>query len=142
MNKVKIMKYLHAFIMATLLALTFSQPVAAGVYKCKNDSGKTEYSDKPCKNGKNEKLAIKKAPQNPNKVDIYITSWCGYCKKAMAYLKKNKIPFKKYDIEKNIAAKHKKQKLAPSYSGVPLTVINGTLIKGFSPESFDEALIK
>lgn len=139
------MKYLQTIIVLAFFSLSISQAAMAEIYKCKNEIGKTSYSDKPCEGDNNETLTIKKTPdipKNPNEVEIYITSWCGYCKKAMSYLKEKKIPFKKYDIEKSPSAERRKQKLDPNYSGVPLTVINGKLIKGFSAEEFDAELIE
>lgn len=58
----------------------------------------------------------------------------------MAYLRSNGIAFNAYDIEKNARAKARKQKLDPAYSGIPLTVINGKVLKGFSASRFGNAL--
>ena len=117
----------------------------AEIYKCKTEQGKTEYSNQPCDKGDNKILAIKKttyiAPAKPT-VEIYIAQWCAYCKKAMAYLNEHQIPFTKYDIEKDIQAQQKKKQLAPNYSGIPLTVIDGKLIKGFSTQHFDNTFAK
>jgi len=139
------MKYRQTLII--ILGLTFSQTIIAEIYKCKTEQGKTEYSNQPCENGDNKILATKKTtdttdtPVTPTqpKVEIYMTQWCAYCKKAIAYLNEHKIPFKKYDIEKNLQAQQKKKQLAPNYSGIPLTVIDGQLIKGFSIQSYDKA---
>ena len=40
-----------------------------------------------------------------SKVIMYATDWCGYCKKARRYFRKNGISFTEYDIEKDAAAK-------------------------------------
>lgn len=73
-------------------------------------------------------------------VDIYVTSWCPYCRKAVAYLESQGISYNKYDIEKDEEAAARKSLLAPGYSGIPLAVINGQIIKGYSRESYEEAL--
>ena len=135
----------------TLLSLQFAGSVSAAIYKCKTASGETVYSSKKCI-GKSEgftlnkennielqALALERNASKPS-VDIYITSWCPYCKKAMAYLRSKNIAFNAYDIEKNARAKSKKRKLDPGYSGVPLTVINGKILKGFSASRFEKAL--
>ena len=123
-------------------------PASAAIYKCKTASGQTIYSSKKCE-GSSSVLSLKKektVEQTLNKeltkpsVDIYITSWCPYCKKAMAYLRSNNIPFNSYNIENDADAKSRKQKIAPGYAGVPLTVINGQILKGFSSSRFDKAL--
>lgn len=73
-------------------------------------------------------------------VDIYVTEWCPYCRQAIAYLRANGIAFNRYDIEKDTAAASRKKRLAPSYSGVPLAVINGKIVKGYTKEAYEEAL--
>lgn len=78
--------------------------------------------------------------RSDNVVDIYVTSWCPYCRKAVAYLKSQGIKFNKYDIEKDPEAAARKKVLAPGYSGIPLAVINGRILKGFSRERYAAAL--
>ena len=73
-------------------------------------------------------------------VDIYVTSWCPYCKKAIAYLDAKGVKYNKYDIEKDSSAAARKNALAPNYSGIPLAVIYGKTIKGFSKQRYSAAL--
>ena len=73
-------------------------------------------------------------------VDIYVTSWCPYCKKAIAYLDAKGVKYNKYDIEKDLSAAARKKALAPDYSGIPLAVIYGKTIKGFSRKRYSAAL--
>lgn len=73
------------------------------------------------------------------KVELYTTNWCGYCRAAKSFLKKKGVPYVEYDIEKDRAAKERKRKLSPG-SGVPVAVINGRVINGFSPGSYESAL--
>ncbi len=122
------------------LSLQYTPAVSAAVFKCVSATGKIIYSSKKCV-GNSEAFVLKKEKYvNRPSVDIYITSWCPYCKKAMAYLRSNGIAFNAYDIEKNARAKARKQKLDPAYSGIPLTVINGKVLKGFSASRFGNAL--
>jgi glutaredoxin len=72
-------------------------------------------------------------------VELYITDWCPYCAQAMKFLKANGIPYVAYDIEKDRAAADRKRKLS-ARSGVPLAVINGKKIFGFSEEAYSRAL--
>ncbi|WP_333873369.1 glutaredoxin domain-containing protein [Methylobacter sp.] len=76
------------------------------------------------------------------KVDLYVTSWCPYCKKAIAFMHKNNIAFHEYDIEQDLDAAARKESLDPGYSGIPLAVINGTIIRGFSEAKYQKALVK
>jgi glutaredoxin len=82
------------------------------------------------------------APQHsakPPKVDLYVTSWCKYCKMARNYLRANKVAFNEYDIDKDGRAAKRRQELDPR-PGVPLAVINGQIIVGFSESSYARAL--
>jgi glutaredoxin len=82
------------------------------------------------------------APQQsakPPKVDLYVTSWCKYCKMARNYLRANKVAFNEYDIDKDGRAAKRRQELDPR-PGVPLAVINGQIIVGFSESSYARAL--
>lgn len=72
-------------------------------------------------------------------VELYTTSWCPYCKKAEAFLKANDIAYVNFDIEKDKAAARRKMQL-DSRKGVPLAVIGGKAIYGFSERLYRTAL--
>jgi glutaredoxin len=72
-------------------------------------------------------------------VEMFMTSWCGYCKKAREFFQARGIPITEYDIEADPAAAQRKQEIYAS-PGVPLVVINGTPIQGFSPQAYEQAL--
>jgi glutaredoxin len=74
-----------------------------------------------------------------NKVELYVTSWCPYCKKARQFFKSRGIKYKAYDIEKDAKAAARQRKL-DSRKGVPFAVINGIKIHGYSPENYASAL--
>ncbi len=78
-------------------------------------------------------------PRKDNTVVLYTTSWCGYCKKAIAFFQSRNIPFTEYDIEKDHAAAERRSKLDPR-AGVPFAVVNGQQILGFSPGAYERAL--
>jgi glutaredoxin len=73
-------------------------------------------------------------------VDLYVTSWCGYCKKAREFLRARGVPFTEYDIEQDADAARRKQEIDPR-PGVPLAVINGQVILGFSASTYERALV-
>lgn len=53
-----------------LLAFTFAVPAgAAEVYRCVTENGVVRYSDKPCTDGKVDKLAIENRPTDPAAVE-------------------------------------------------------------------------
>jgi glutaredoxin len=78
--------------------------------------------------------------ENPiPEVELYVTSWCMYCKMAADFLRSKGVPFTSYNIEKDKEAAIRKMRLDPS-PGVPFAVINGFRIHGFSVEGYEKAL--
>ena len=74
-----------------------------------------------------------------HEVDLYVTSWCKYCKKARKYFQSRGIPITEYDIEKDSEAALRKKRL-DSRRGVPFAVINGHRIHGYIPSAYERAL--
>jgi glutaredoxin-like YruB-family protein len=68
-------------------------------------------------------------------VEMYVTDWCGYCKKAQNYMNYKGIPYVAYDIEKDSAARQRHKELGGR--GVPLIIIGSNKMSGFSPESLE-----
>lgn len=68
-------------------------------------------------------------------VILYSAPWCGFCRKAEAYLKSKRVSFVKRDIESNpAAAMELHRKLAAAGlrgGGIPVLDIRGTLVVGF-----------
>lgn len=71
-------------------------------------------------------------------VEIYVTSWCGYCKQALEYMNSRGIPYVAYDIEKDDAARRRHRELGGR--GVPLIVVGSKVMPGFSPELLEDYL--
>ncbi|MBI5888617.1 MAG: glutaredoxin family protein [Deltaproteobacteria bacterium] len=67
------------------------------------------------------------------KIEIFVTSWCPYCKKLLASLDANGIAYTKYDIEKDSNARAVYKSLGGG--GVPLTRIGSTTVRGNNPEA-------
>ncbi len=82
--------------------------------------------------------AMEISQANSEPVVLYSTAWCGYCKKTVAYLEKEKIPFIEYDIEKSVKAKSEYDQL--NGRGVPLVVIDGNIIRGYNPNKISKLL--
>lgn len=81
----------------------------------------------------------KQKKKNTNTVEIYTTSWCRYCKDAIAFLKSKRIKYKKFDIEKDKKAAAKMRK-AGGTGSVPFAIINGEKIYGFSVSRYKRVL--
>ncbi len=160
MNRIRL---LAAF--AALVLVVTAAAAAAGIYKGTDENGVVHFQDTSPAQG-TEAQTVDPAPaftdhapegahqpsstprrKTPErlsrpaaaKVELYTTSWCPYCKKAVDFFRSRGIPFREYDIEKDPAAARRKQQL-DSRSGVPLAVINGKKILGFSPAGYDRAL--
>ena len=79
------------------------------------------------------------APQQQNissgsaTVEVFMTSWCGYCKKMVRFLNEKGIPYTAYDIEKDSAAARTYRELGGS--GVPVVRVGSHVIHGYSPEA-------
>ena len=72
-------------------------------------------------------------------VELYTTSWCPYCKKAVNFFQSRGIPFTEYNIEKDKSAARRKRQMDPR-GGVPFAVVNGQRIRGFSETAYLRAL--
>ena len=133
----------------------------AEIYKWVDSAGNTHFSDKSTAGNNSEQINLdvipasksaptfmqnkpnsaptpKSAPKNKTnkKVVMYSTSWCGYCKKARNYFKKNRISFTEYDVEKLPSRMREFKKLGGT--GYPLIIIGGRKkMMGFSVEGFE-----
>lgn len=85
--------------------------------------------------------AAKKYPQ----IVLFSVSWCPHCKEAKEYFTRNNIPFINRDVEVDDKAM---EELTGKYksNGVPVIVIrpgkDEVVVKGFTPEMFQESLKK
>ncbi|KJS09736.1 MAG: glutaredoxin family protein [Gammaproteobacteria bacterium BRH_c0] len=130
-----------------LAATSLSQ---AQVYKWTDAEGKVHFSDKKPESVVAEELTLevntytqvtfeKSIYDVGPEVVMYATDWCGYCKKARRYFKKNNIAYKEYDIEKNSKARRKYK--AMGATGVPVILVGNKRMNGFSEQRF-ESLFK
>lgn len=78
-------------------------------------------------------------PLEAPSVEIYTTSWCVYCKKAIQFFRSKGIEFAVYDIEKDENAARRMMAFT-SKRAVPFVVINGRGIQGYSEEAYKAAL--
>jgi len=71
-------------------------------------------------------------------VILYGTDWCSNCKMTRAYLRKNRIPFFEYDVEKS--PEGQRQFKALQGNGVPLLLVKNNVLRGFDPQAIQAAL--
>ena len=121
------------------MVLVYSLSHAASIQKWTDDTGKVHYgSSAPtsttAKSIKNASVG------NPvaitEEVFLYATSWCGYCKKARAYMARNGIKYREYDIEKDRFANARYKRLGGR--GIPFLVKGDEVVKGFNTVSYDK----
>ena len=79
------------------------------------------------------------ALQDNPKVELFITTWCPYCKKAEQFFQSRGIPYVAYDVEKDKTAAQRKSQL-DARPGVPFAIINGQPVHGFSEQAYLKAL--
>lgn len=72
------------------------------------------------------------------KVVMYSAAWCGYCKKARAFLRKNRVPFSEYDVETSAKGKRDYQKYGAS--GVPIILVGKQRVQGFDQAALTRLL--
>lgn len=74
-------------------------------------------------------------PSPPDRVVLYKTDWCGVCKVAAEFMRKEGIPFVERDVEKEPGAQQevacKALKAKVRVSGVPVLDVAGELLLGF-----------
>lgn len=79
------------------------------------------------------------------RIVLYSVAWCPHCRETKEYLTKNNIPFINKDVEVDASAM---EELTGKYNstGVPVLVFgsgkNEVVLKGFTPELFQESLKK
>ena len=86
----------------------------------------------------NDQATTMETPSEPE-VELYVTSWCPYCKKASDFFRSRGIPFTEYDIGKDKRAARRHKSLTKE-SGVPFAIINGKAIHGYKKTAYERAL--
>ncbi len=69
-------------------------------------------------------------------VELFVTDWCGYCRKLEEYLDQEKIAYTRYNIETDKSAKKLHASLG---SGVPITRVGKRVFQGYQPEEIAQA---
>jgi len=73
------------------------------------------------------------------RIELYTTSWCGWCKKARAWFQARGIPYTDHDIEADGAALERRLGMGGG-QGVPVAVIEGKVVRGYAPAAYEAAL--
>lgn len=92
-----------------------------------------EAGSSPSRRVAEETSARKTSAANGTGVEIFVTSWCGYCKKMERFLKEHGISYTRYDIEKDENAARIYRELGGS--GVPVVRIGSNVVHGYNPDA-------
>lgn len=144
-NAMMLNSKLTSFLVLLVCMLTVNI-ASAEVYRWYDEYGRVHFSDKASKTTTNSsKLPIRTYNESRDygestwgldeKLIMYATSWCGYCKKARKYLKGKRIPYTEYDIENDSRAKAEYDQLGAP--GVPLFLMGKKQMSGFNEQSFE-----
>ena len=146
-------------ILALLVFVSFSWPAFSQIYKWKDKDGNIIMSTTPPPPGvASEKKEVEKDRPGPKttaavsanpatqdfgfrrpykdvKVIIYVTDWCGICRKARTFLKSLGVNLIEYDVEKDPAQEKERSRKAGGQKGVPVIDVEGTIALGFGANS-------
>jgi len=135
------MKYL--ILLVSLLI--FAESSSAEIYKWTDEKGHIHYSNIKPENQDVIEIEVKISTYENvsyttsevdlgKKVVIFSANWCGACKKAKRYFRRNAIPFTEYDIEKGAKAKSLYKKLGAT--GIPVILVGKKRMNGFTEAGF------
>ena len=139
-----------------ILLFTTGSAFAQSVYSWKDENGVTHFGDRRQNarakviqldainsygadkvESSNEPPTTKPKAKIPTIV-MYSAAWCGVCKKAKAYFRKNKVAFTEYDVD--TSTKGKQFQAKRKSKSVPVFLIDGKEKSGFSTGSFNKLL--
>ena len=72
-------------------------------------------------------------------VVVYTTSWCGFCRKTLAYLDAKGVHYENRDVEGDAGYRDELIRKTGKTS-IPVVEIDGTLIRGYNPKKMDRLL--
>ena len=72
-------------------------------------------------------------------VIVYTTSWCGWCRKTLAFLDQNGVDYENRDIEADDAWREELEEKTGSTS-IPMVEIDGEIVRGYNPARMQQLL--
>lgn len=134
-----------------LSATLFAGSASAGIYRWVDAGGRIVYSDSPPKQGGAKSVRLETnvvaptAPPEPkaaavqgDRVKLYTTTWCGYCKKARAYLRSRNIPFDDIDVETTDRGRREYREMGGN--GVPVIFVGERRMDGYDQGGLQDML--
>ena len=153
------------FLTVIVLLLIFVSPASSEIYKWKDKNGNIVYSDfapsgvaaqkKKFRDDRIERQETKESSHKPESnalkedgpcsdvnVIMYMTSWCGYCKKAKAYINSLGVRLTEHDVDKDRSKNSEMLSKSGGAKGVPLIDVEGVIIRGYVPDAIKTAVEK
>ncbi len=153
------------FLTVIVLSSIFISPASSEIYQWKDKDGNVFYSDSPPpgvdaqkKKFREDKIERPEIKENINKsegnilnenrpysdvrVIMYMTSWCGYCRKAREYINSLGVGLTEYDVDKDRSKNSEMLSKSGGAKGVPLIDVEGVIIKGYVPDAIKTAVEK
>ncbi|MGD8913885.1 MAG: glutaredoxin family protein [Candidatus Thiodiazotropha sp.] len=129
------------------MAITSAIASADAIYKWRDESGTIHFGDRPPVTEESTPVTVKPnvyqsrelitgSGYSAEKVVMYSTKRCGYCKKARQYFKRNAIPYVEYDVETSQKGKRDYKEMGGT--GVPIILVGQRRMNGFSEARFRE----
>ena len=131
------------------LLLLCSYSADAEIYKWIDEQGKVHFTDNPPSNKQAEEVKLKintyssveikplvERLGKANKVVMYSAEWCGICKQAKQYFRKNNIAYVSYDVEKSRTGKIDFKLLGGK--SIPVIIVGNKRMNGFNISKFDK----
>ena len=84
-------------------------------------------------------LPASRRPAAAAEVVVYTTSWCGWCRKTLAWLDERGVAYENRDIEQSDAWRDELLEKTGGVS-IPVVEIDGQLVRGFDPGRMGELL--
>ena len=151
-----------SILIAALILFVYAGTAQAAIYRYTDDQGAVHFVDdiskvpkkysyqlrntKPLKDisvidsgpVSSQRKTIEAPTRQPssiggNGVELFVTSWCGYCKKMERFLKEKGIPYTSHDIENDDNAARTHRELGGG--GVPLVRIGYHVVRGYNPDA-------
>jgi glutaredoxin len=128
--------------------------MAGAIYKWKDANGVVHIGDRPPDASSSQKISVRvntykggtaetrgnTSGSTAQKVVIYTTRRCGYCRKAKAWFAGKGVPYTEYDVENSKKGQRDYQKLGGR--GVPIILVGKQRLNGFSESRLGAALRK
>jgi glutaredoxin len=141
-------------VMARLAAMALLLLAASGhaeIYQWTDAEGVIHFGDRPPSGASAKHITVEinsyqsvtvepfeafqsERPGNSHGVVMYSTSWCGFCKRARAYFRRQGIAYQEYDVENSAKGRRDYKKL--NGHGVPIILVGRQRMNGFSVGRF------